>query len=301
MKWRVKALAQQAFSHIPAGERLNRLAERCLGRGLTDPYLAEVVETAREHLRIVDQYGFQYGFARETLRAFEFGAGRHLLKLLLLSLYGWNHQIAFDLRPLANVQLLNEAIASLRERPAILGATTKDPRSIASLADLRGYYGISYSAPADARATGLADASIDVVSSTDVLEHIPLADLRAILRESHRILVPGGIAVHTVNCMDHFASFDENISIYNFLQFSEAEWRKYNSFIHFQNRMRHREYVALFAEVGFEVLEQNLQMPSDSQLAALKAMRVAACFSSFSLEELSIRGAWHVLRKPRSG
>jgi hypothetical protein len=108
MKWRVKALAQKAFSHLPAGEQLNRLGERCLGRGLTDAYLAEVVETAREHLRIVHQYGF----AGETLRAFEFGASRHLLKLLLLSLYGWNHQIAFDLRPLANARLVNETIAS---------------------------------------------------------------------------------------------------------------------------------------------------------------------------------------------
>jgi SAM-dependent methyltransferase len=296
MKWRVKALAQGALSHVPAGEQLNRLVERCLGRGLTDAYLAEVVETAREHLRIVEQYGL----AGETLRAFEFGAGRHLLKLLLLSLYGWNHQLAFDLRPLANVQLVNEALAGLRERPTILGKTTKDPRPIESLADLQLHYGISYSAPADARATGLADASIDVVSSTDVLEHIPPVDLRAILRESYRILAPGGIAIHTVNCMDHFASFDQSISIYNFLQFSEAEWRKYNSLIHFQNRMRHREYVELFAEVGFEVLEQNLHLPSDAELAQLKAMRVAACFSRFSVAELSIRGAWHVLRKPAS-
>ncbi len=296
MKWRAKALAQKAFSHVPAGEQLNRLAERCLGRGLTDPYLAEVVETAREHLRIVEQYGF----AGETLRAFEFGAGRHLLKLLLLSLYGWNHQIAFDLRPLASAQLVNEALASLRARPAILGKTAKDPKLIGSLEEMRRYYGISYFAPADARATQLADASIDVVSSTDVLEHIPPGDLRAILRESYRILVPGGIAVHTVNCMDHFASFDGNISIYNFPQFSEAEWSKYNSLIHFQNRMRHREYTELFRELGFELLEQNLHLPSEAELAALKALPVADCFSRFSLEELSIRGAWHVLRKPLS-
>lgn len=296
MSWRVKALAQKALSHLPAGEQLNRLAERVLTAQLRDELLAEVVETAREHQRIATQYGL----AGETLRAFEFGAGRHLLKLLLLSLYGWNHQIAFDLRPLASVRLVNEALARLRELPEILGQTSKKPRPIASLEDLRQHYGISYSAPADARATRLADASIDLVSSTDVLEHIPPVDLRAILRESYRILVPGGIAIHTVNCMDHFASFDQNISIYNFLQFSEAEWRKYNSLIHYQNRMRHREYVALFQELGFEVLEQNLHTPSATEMAALKAMRVAPCFAQFSLEELSIRGAWHVLRKPLS-
>jgi SAM-dependent methyltransferase len=292
--WRVKALAQQAFSHLPAGEQLNRFAEHLLGRGLTDAYLAEVVTLTREHLRIARQYGL----AGETLRAFEFGAGRYLLKLLLLSLYGWNHQVALDLRPLANVQLLNEAIARLRDRSAIVGAISKDPRPIGSLDELRRHYGISYSAPADARATGLADGSIELVSSTDVLEHIPREDLRAIVRESYRILAPGGLAVHTVNYMDHFAAIDRNISVYNFLRYSEGAWRKYNSFIHYQNRMRHREYVELFAEAGFEVLEVNREMPSESDLAVLKALPIAPCFSAFSLDELSVHGAWHVLRKP---
>ena len=136
------------------------------------------------------------------------------------------------------------------------------------------------------------------MSSTDVLEHIPREDIRAILRETYRILAPGGIAVHTVNCMDHFASFDKNISVYNFLQYSDRAWSKYNSFIHFQNRMRHREYSELFAEAGFELLEENRQLPTEADLAALKALRIAPRFSAFSLEELSIRGAWHVLRKP---
>ena len=293
MKWQVKALTQQAFSHLPGGERLNHAAQRTLGGGLSDAYVQEVATTAREHVRICRDHGV----ALDQARAFEFGAGRYLLKLLLLSLYGCRNQIAVDLRPLASVELLNEAIKRLSECTSIVGPTSRELRPIGSLDEFRRHYGISYLAPFDAGATGLQDGSIDLVSSTDTLEHIPPEDIRKILAESHRILAKDGLAVHAVNYMDHFASFDKSISVYNFLQFSDQAWRKYNSFIHFQNRLRHREYVQLFAEAGFEVLEENCHMPDGADLAKLKALAVARCFSGFSLQELSVQGAWHVLRK----
>lgn len=47
----------------------------------------------------------------------------------------------------------------------------------------------------DATQLSLATASADVVVSNDVLEHVP--DPRAVLREAHRILRPGGIALWT--------------------------------------------------------------------------------------------------------
>ncbi len=78
MKWRIKALAQQLFSHLPAGEQLNRLAERCLGQQLTDTYLTEAVVAAREYVRIADRYGFAGETALDPwrlARAAQAGAG----------------------------------------------------------------------------------------------------------------------------------------------------------------------------------------------------------------------------------
>lgn len=46
---------------------------------------------------------------------------------------------------------------------------------------------------ADAAATGLPDASVDLVVSIGLLEHIP--DYRTVLREKYRILRPGGIMI----------------------------------------------------------------------------------------------------------
>lgn len=45
---------------------------------------------------------------------------------------------------------------------------------------------------ADARAMPFADGQFTAAMSIDVLEHLPLADIRAYLGEAHRVLAPGG-------------------------------------------------------------------------------------------------------------
>ena len=55
-------------------------------------------------------------------------------------------------------------------------------------------WGVDYRAPADARATGMAEGTIDCAISVETLEHIPPADISAILKEIHRILRPDGVA-----------------------------------------------------------------------------------------------------------
>lgn len=51
---------------------------------------------------------------------------------------------------------------------------------------------------ADARALPLPDASVDMVTMLDVIEHLSPAELEAALAEAHRVLVPGGLFVgHT--------------------------------------------------------------------------------------------------------
>jgi SAM-dependent methyltransferase len=242
----------------------------------------------------------QHGVRLTETTAFEFGAGWFLLKQLLLSLYGCRHQITVDLRRLATIKLVNEALAKLAACSQSLGTIWRPIRQISSFEDLYTHYGISYLAPSDARACGLPDRSVDLVSSTATLEHVPPDDIRAIMRESHRILRVRGLAVHYVDYTDHFAHFDKSISVYNFLQFSEDEWKSYNSFIHYQNRLRHVEYVTLFAEAGFQVLEENRHVAGPPELASLERMRIAPEFAAFSLEQLSVQGALFVLKRAAS-
>ena len=49
---------------------------------------------------------------------------------------------------------------------------------------------------ADAAATGLPDASVDVVTSTMMLHEIPPDHIERILDEAYRVLEPGGVSIH---------------------------------------------------------------------------------------------------------
>jgi ubiquinone/menaquinone biosynthesis C-methylase UbiE len=129
---------------------------------------------------------------------------------------------------------------------------------INNLKDLVDHYGISYNAPSDAKRTGLHPESIDVVVSTNTLEHIPKEDIVGILCEMKRILKPGGFISSKIDYSDHYAATDRNIDRLNYLKFSDAEWDKYNHSNHYQNRLRHHDYRKIFEEAGFKTIKNRI-------------------------------------------
>ena len=73
----------------------------------------------------------------------------------------------------------------------------------------------------DARASGLHAGCVDIITSTNTLEHIPPGEIAAILRECARLLREGGLMSSSIDLQDHYHWFDKNISVYNFLRFSD--------------------------------------------------------------------------------
>src|SRR5262249_3632127 len=119
---------------------------------------------------------------------------------------------------------------------------------------LKEHYGIDYWAPCDARRTQLEAGSIDWITSTNTLEHIPLQDIHAILQECRRLLRDDGLMSCLIDYEDHYSYFDHSISGYNFLQYSDEAWAFFNPALYYQNRLRHRDYLDLFQSAGFEVV-----------------------------------------------
>ena len=54
----------------------------------------------------------------------------------------------------------------------------------------------------------LPAASVDFVSSTNTLEHIPATDIGPILAECRRLLRPDGVVSCRIDMRDHYSYFD---------------------------------------------------------------------------------------------
>ena len=182
---------------------------------------------------------------------FEFGAGKSLVQNLYLSNFV-KRQIVVDLYPMLDFELVDS------EREKLLEIENLRLRSkIKNLKDLE-YYGIYYIAPYDATKIHLSNKSIDACISTNTLEHIPKFDIILIFSELYNKLKDEGIVSLIIDYSDHYAHSDNNISLLNFLKFSNRQWKRYNHNIHFQNRLRHYEYIDIFEKIGFRIIKENL-------------------------------------------
>jgi SAM-dependent methyltransferase len=66
----------------------------------------------------------------------------------------------------------------------------------------------------------IAHASIDLILSNSVLEHV--ADMDVLAGDLHRVLTPGGAMLHLVDYRDHFFRFP-----YHHLLWSDAVWERW--------------------------------------------------------------------------
>lgn len=261
MDWKVKSRIIGTVEALPFSSAIYYVLQRYGTRSIPRPAssIAQVIAHEHKHLEV---------FRKFTQRdrpdnVYEFGAGWDLCAALVRSDLGLANQRSVDLFPLAKAWQVNHVISHLA---ASSSGTITANHCIDNLGgDLSAKLGISYAAPFDARATNYPANVIDLIVSTNTMEHIPFRDLKDIMLESRRILRDDGIISTKVDYSDHYSHADGKIGPYNFLQFSEHEWKKHNHDFHFQNRRRHSDYARLFEECGFTILEHVGSGPDDEQ------------------------------------
>jgi hypothetical protein len=184
-------------------------------------------------------------------KVFEFGAGKSLAQNLYLS-DTVNEQLVVDLNPMIELGL----VENVREQLSKI-IVLKSNSIIKKIEDFE-KYGIHYKAPYDASKTDLSDKSIDACISTNTLEHIPESSIVSIFSELRRTLKDSGIISAQIDYSDHYAHTDDTISLLNYLKFDDKTWKRYNHNCHYQNRLRHYDYLRIFKEIGFIVVEEEL-------------------------------------------
>lgn len=291
MKWMMKAAAGHVLSRAPGGRRLHYLMQRYVTRSLPMP-----MEDFDIRMRIACQHLGHYrrvmsGRPLAQATFVEFGAGWDLTVPLVYRAAGVGRQLLFDLEALAQPDLISVSRVRLRDAIASSSIPTdcapmldpgrvpgNGPISHAELDQWLKRIGISYLAPSDARATGLDADSVDVVTNTATLEHIPEADIALIFREMFRVLRPGGMMSCQVDMSDHFSHGDTSISPWHFLRFGERAWRLIDPPMLYMNRLRASTYVAMARTAGFEVLDSIAEYPNDMDPARIDAPAVHPSF-----------------------
>jgi hypothetical protein len=97
---------------------------------------------------------------------------------------------------------------------------------------------------------------------------------------------------------DHYSYVDDRLSVYNYLRYSPQVWRLLNSDVHWQNRLRHSQYIELFERAGYSVVYDEPQLPSEEDLPVLAGLPLAPEFRNFTLSDLGTRAS-HTIIQPR--
>jgi hypothetical protein len=97
-------------------------------------------------------------------------------------------------------------------------------------------------------------AKVDCSCSNEVLEHVPPEQLVALLAGLRATTT--GLTVHSIDYSDHYARSDQDVSRFNFLKYDERQWRPFNNGMQYVNRLRHSDYLRLFRQAGFTIVEE---------------------------------------------
>lgn len=159
---------------------------------------------------------------------------------------------------------------------------------LADQARLRHPYGIGGAVRRVRDLSALESASLDVVVSNSVLEHVrePLA----LFRECLRVLVPGGAMLHQVDYRDHFFKYP-----FQFLTFSQPVW---DNLLDPGDLPRHRldDHLAALGRAGFEARVLNRR--TDPKAFRAVGPFLAEPFAGRDPDMLATATAAIVCRKP---
>ena len=304
MKWFAKALALKVLSAAPGGATLYNWGQKYVTHSLdpTPLRVRQKIEVALLYFDTLERLGTPLDLT--TAAHIDLGSGWHPTIPLFLHACGCDRQWLFDVSPLLNSGLLQKTIASVREVisdpthpaservkriPAVSESATL-PSALEAL-------GMSYTAPYMERLESLSDAA-DLVTSTQVLQHVDHGILSRIFSGVFRALKPGGHFIATIHLKDLNAPLGGN-SPYSHLRFSPALWRAcVNSRIMSFNRLKAPDFRSLLETAGFSLPHFEVERGTTADLARLDAVRVHSSFARYSREDLASKHLFFIARKP---
>lgn len=140
----------------------------------------------------------------------------------------------------------------------------------------------------------LADSSLDLVFSSDVLEHVSAKAVPTLCADLMRVLKPGGYAAHQIVFVDHLTIYDESAHEKHYLSMSDLQWKLFgDNGVQYINRLQPTEFEKYFKDAGFATEGESVCQKCDISL-----ITVADRFKGYSDEDLETSVKRLLLRKP---
>lgn len=297
-KWILKAIIQKTISFLPGSHKLNYWFQKYVTKGvrLSDSYFSDKLMHALDHLNYARKYELPIQF-----RSLEIGTGWYPVIPLAFYLAGAKQVVTVDLNRLMNEQSLGDCIKTFQaalkegklsqfeehfkservEQLLMIDPAKREFETLLIALNLE--YRVS-----DARSLEDEAETYDLIHSNNVFEHIYPNILKEILKEFKRVLKPSGIMSHFIDMSDHFAHLDSSISIYNFLRFSESQWRRIDNSVQPQNRLRLGDYEQLYQDLALNIKDSK-QRPGEPEV--LKNLKLHADFAQRDIKDLAISHA----------
>ncbi|NUQ25585.1 MAG: class I SAM-dependent methyltransferase [Saprospiraceae bacterium] len=301
-KWVLKAIVQKIISYLPMGNKINYLFQKYITKGvyLTDEYFYDRLGHARDHLNAGHAHTHTHTHTDFPKSCLELGTGWYPIVPIGFFLAGAEKIYSVDISFLTSKERITTTISRFVDahQKGVLSDYVKvqegrlaillecfDNIEELSLEDILRKLKIEYLIT-DARKLPLPDNSIDLVNSNNTFEHIYPEILTPILKEFKRVVnKEHGVMSHFIDMSDHFAHFDHSINVYNFLQFTNRQWRWIDNSIQPQSRLRIDDYRHIYHQLGIPISEEK-NRPGD--VDALKTIKLDERFVTKPLDVVAI-------------
>lgn len=296
-KWIQKAIVQKTISYLPLSHKINYIFQKYVTRGvnLTDEYFYDRLGHARSHIKSFQQYTDKL----IPTTCLEIGTGWYPIVPISFFLTGSDKIYSVDISLLtskARLQTTLEKFVESNNEGKLKNYIDLVPERFLIVTNLLAnldkfsldkvlqQLNITYLVE-DARNLSLPDNSIDLVNSNNTFEHIYPDILIPILKDFSRVVKKqGGVMSHFIDLSDHFAHFDKSINIYNYLQFSDKQWKWIDNSIQPQSRARIYDYKQIYADLSIPISKEAFR---EGNLNELKTISLAEKFTGKPLEEIA--------------
>jgi hypothetical protein len=288
LKWQRQIAANSLKSFIPFQARLRSL-KHSVKPPMPGRHHDLVLNGILQQIALIRREGGRIAGAR----VLEIGSGWIPIAPLLYRVAGASQVILSDQHRLLHPRSVQAAAAFLLERTdRLVRELGMKPEQIekvlavdldGGLDDMLAALGLDYIVPLNA---ATLKGEIDIAYSHTVLEHIPPQTLEEIFSLVRSRLKDRGLFCNGIDHSDHRRSYDENLSIVDFLRYSEFVW-KLQCFNpqDYTNRLRHSDYVTLLKRTGFQLLDSQVHI-AQKALAELKPVNLPTRFRNKPVEDL---------------